>query len=132
MLLDVRPEGDDRLRIRVTDTGLGIPAARLNELFQPFSRLGAENGTTEGSGIGLTITRRIVEIMGGWVDVTSEVGVGSTFWIELLRESAPNSGPGQPKREPEKVAPYVAPEGHSPMPQQTVLYIEDNLNRPGF
>ncbi|MDP3347766.1 MAG: ATP-binding protein [Hydrogenophaga sp.] len=126
VLLDVQTEGDDRLRIRVTDTGPGIPAARLNELFQPFNRLGAENSNTEGTGIGLTITRRIVEMMGGSVDVRSEVGVGSTFWIELPLESAPNPELGQPQREPDEGTPDGAPERHLQMPQQTVLYIEDN------
>jgi len=85
--LDVRPEGVERLRIRVTDTGPGIPAARMAELFQPFSRLDAEGSDIEGTGIGLTITRRIVEMMGGSVGVESEVGVGSTFWVELPLES---------------------------------------------
>ena len=81
--LEVRPQGTDRVRILVTDTGIGIPAARLDEVFQPFNRLGVENGNIEGTGIGLTITRSIVEAMGGTVDVESEAGVGSTFWIEL-------------------------------------------------
>jgi PAS domain S-box-containing protein len=85
--LDVRPEGEDRLRIRVMDTGPGIPARRLAELFQPFNRLGAEGSDIEGTGIGLTITQRIVEMMGGAVGVESELGVGSTFWIELPLES---------------------------------------------
>jgi len=72
-----------QLRILVTDTGRGIPAERMAELFQPFNRLGAECSNIEGTGIGLSITRRIVEMMGGAVGAESEAEVGSTFWIEL-------------------------------------------------
>ena len=81
--LKVQVEGTDRLRIFVTDTGLGIPENRLKELFQPFNRLGADNSGIEGTGIGLTITKNIVEMMGGAMGVQSEVGVGSTFWVEV-------------------------------------------------
>jgi len=91
--LRVQAEGADRLRILVTDTGPGIPAKRREELFQPFNRLDAENSSIEGTGIGLTITRRIIEMMGGTVDVESEVGVGSNFWIELPLESIPPHTP---------------------------------------
>ncbi len=118
--LDVRSEGADRLRILVTDTGQGIPAARLTELFQPFNRLDAENSGIEGTGIGLTITRRIVEMMGGTVDVESEVGVGSTFWIELPLESLP-----EPDHEG-AAADSTTPAQHTETAQHTVLYIEDN------
>ena len=85
--LRVQTEGVDRLRILVTDTGPGIPDTRQGELFQPFNRLDAENSCIEGTGIGLTISRRIIEMMGGTVDVESEAGVGSNFWIELPLES---------------------------------------------
>jgi signal transduction histidine kinase len=73
-------------RIMVKDTGQGIPQERMDELFQPFSRLGAENGSIEGSGIGLTISRQLVELMGGAINVQSTPGTGSTFWIELPQE----------------------------------------------
>lgn len=74
---------ESHLRINVTDTGLGIAAERLHELFLPFNRLGAEYSGIEGTGIGLTITRQLVELMGGEVGVSSQLGTGSTFWIEL-------------------------------------------------
>ena len=93
--VDVRLQGTDRLRVLVTDTGQGIPVMRLAELFQPFNRLGAENSSIEGTGIGLTIARHIIEMMGGAVDVESEVGVGSTFWIELPLEPVPEPAHGE-------------------------------------
>jgi PAS domain S-box-containing protein len=119
--LDVQAVGDQRLRLRVTDTGPGILAERLGELFQPFNRLGAENSAVEGTGIGLTITRRIMQAMGGTVDVQSTPGVGSTFWVELPQDSlagpehhaAPASDTAAPVTEPVAV-------------RHTVLYIEDN------
>jgi len=81
--LSLQPVGTERLQIRVTDTGLGIPTERIEELFQPFNRLGAHNSQIEGTGIGLSITRSIVGMMGGTVAVESAVGIGSTFLIEL-------------------------------------------------
>ena len=115
--VEVRPAGKERLCILVTDTGPGIPASHLTELFQPFSRLDAENSCIEGTGIGLTITRRIVEMMGGTVDVKSEMGTGSTFWIELPTEVLPE--------EPDRVAGKSAALAQHTV-QHSVLYIEDN------
>jgi PAS domain S-box-containing protein len=120
--IEVQSEGSDRLSIRVTDTGPGIPADRLAELFQPFNRLDAKDSEIEGTGIGLTITQRIVETMGGTVDVESTVGVGSSFWIELPREAVEDAAgaqagavrAGEPARTPGALA------------KHTVLYIEDN------
>ncbi len=88
-----RPNGQVRLhvmlgeegqkRLAVSDTGRGIETDKLPLLFQPFSRLGAESGTIEGTGIGLVISQRIIEMMGGKIGAISEFGQGSTFWIEL-------------------------------------------------
>ncbi len=72
-----------RVRIEVTDTGAGIAPERLTELFKPFSRLGQESSGIEGTGIGLTITQRLVQMMGGTIGMESRLGVGSTVWIEL-------------------------------------------------
>lgn len=80
--LDTEKKGN-RLRILITDTGMGISEDKYEELFQPFNRLNAENTNIEGTGIGLSITQRIVEMMGGEIGVHSDIGVGSTFWIEL-------------------------------------------------
>ncbi|MHB1216204.1 MAG: PAS domain-containing protein [Thiobacillus sp.] len=120
--LDVHPEGADRLRIRVTDNGPGIPAHRLTELFQPFNRLDAERSEIEGTGIGLTITQRIVEMMGGTVGVESALGVGSTFWIELPLESAADAN--QDRLGP--AAGIVMPAQRMETAQHVILYIEDN------
>ncbi|MDP6953770.1 MAG: ATP-binding protein, partial [Alphaproteobacteria bacterium] len=74
---------DDRVRISVRDTGPGIPAEAFDGVFAPFSRLGMENSTIEGTGIGLTISRELVERMGGELDFDSTVGEGTTFWLAL-------------------------------------------------
>ena len=73
------------IRIEVKDTGYGIPKEKFAQLFQPFSRLGAESGNVEGTGIGLVITKQFVKMMSGNIGVNSEPGIGSTFWIELPR-----------------------------------------------
>lgn len=119
--IDTQPTGEGRLRIRVRDSGAGIAPDRLEELFQPFNRLDAENSEIEGTGIGLTITRRIVEMMGGAVDVESEVGIGSTFWIELPLEFLAEEDGGIPASSPRGKALAKDADGG-----QTVLYIEDN------
>lgn len=73
----------ERVRFCVTDTGQGIAEEDLKELFLPFNRLHAERSDVEGTGIGLTITQHLVELMGGLIGVESTLGSGSTFWIEL-------------------------------------------------
>jgi PAS domain S-box-containing protein len=78
-------------QIIVEDTGLGISEDRLPYAFEPFNRLGAENGEIEGTGIGLTITRQLVNAMGGQVSVESVKGVGSRFSVELPLVSAADS-----------------------------------------
>jgi signal transduction histidine kinase/ActR/RegA family two-component response regulator len=75
--------GEGMLRVSIMDTGPGIAAERQEGLFEPFNRLGAESSDIEGSGIGLIITRRLLEMMGGRIGFDTEVGVGSTFWIEM-------------------------------------------------
>lgn len=120
--LDVQHTDEKRLRILVTDTGLGISEVHLKELFQPFNRLDAENSGIEGTGIGLTITRRIVEMMGGRVDVKSEVGMGSTFWIELPENPVADSFYEQ-RGHADDARQQTAIQDVTP---RSVLYIEDN------
>ncbi|MBC7603609.1 MAG: response regulator [Ramlibacter sp.] len=109
------------VRITVRDSGVGLTAAQMSQLFQPFNRLGKEATAEEGTGIGLVVTKRLVELMGGSIGVTSEVGHGSVFWIELRGAGAPQ----QMNLAPVDAAAMrrVADED---APRRTVLYIEDN------
>ena len=116
-----------RVRISVSDTGAGLSTDQLTQLFQPFNRLGQENGDVQGTGIGLVVSKRLVELMGGEIGVHSTVGVGTVFWIELDIASArpliddanqANNAP-IPVIVPLTVYPAKAP--------RTVLYVEDNL-----
>src|SRR5205823_4471456 len=80
----------DRIRVSVRDSGAGLSPEKLAQLFQPFNRLGQEGGGTEGTGIGLVVTKRLIELMGGEIGVESAVGAGSVFWIEMILTSAPD------------------------------------------
>ena len=73
-----------RIRISVADTGLGLSADQLGQLFQPFNRLGRESKDQDGTGIGLAISKHLVELMGGSIGAESRAGIGSTFWFELV------------------------------------------------
>jgi len=119
-------EGEDgRLRMEVTDTGYGIAAENLERLFVPFDRVGAEETAgVEGTGLGLALARRLVEAMGGTMGVHSEVGSGSTFWVELpLAKDHPGAG-----ADAEASAELAASAVRAPAGAGTVLYVEDNLS----
>ena len=77
-----------RLRLSVQDDGKGLTPEQVANLFQPFNRLGQESGPQEGTGIGLVVSKRLVEMMGGSVGASSRVGVGSVFWFELALSGA--------------------------------------------
>jgi signal transduction histidine kinase/CheY-like chemotaxis protein len=109
------------IRISVRDTGAGLAPEQLAQLFQPFNRLGKEAGAEEGTGIGLVVTKRLVELMGGAIGADSTVGAGSVFWIELRRTTAPQLA----VLEAEGAA-LVRPHVPHGMPLRTLLYVEDN------
>ncbi len=110
----------DAFRICVRDTGIGIPAHRLDELFQPFNRLGAESGSVEGTGVGLALTLKLVTLMQGRLGVDSREGEGSAFWFELPLSHQAVSDEAGAEAEAER------PETVSLATRHRVLYIEDN------
>jgi CheY-like chemotaxis protein len=114
-----RPTGN-RVQVKVVDNGPGIAEEKLPLVFEPFERLGAERTDTTGTGLGLTLTKRILEAMGGVITVESLVGTGTVFTVELAAAAAPLL----PELPPELPAePVAAPVGG----EQVVLYVEDNL-----
>jgi PAS domain S-box-containing protein len=109
-----------RLRICVEDSGVGLPPEQMAHLFQPFNRLGQKDGAIEGTGIGLVVCKRLVELMNGVIGVESTVGKGSVFWIELNRTAE--------SRAVHAVEPTALPQAHlhGTARMQTLLYVEDN------
>ncbi|MDP3126853.1 MAG: ATP-binding protein [Thiobacillus sp.] len=110
----------ERVRIRIKDSGAGLSPEKLAQLFQPFNRLGQETGAEEGTGIGLVVTKQLVELMGGTIGVQSTVGVGSEFWIELTRDVMPCLSPEQ------TMAAELVPQAQEDAALRTLLYVEDN------
>jgi CheY-like chemotaxis protein len=112
----------ERTRVSVKDTGAGLPPDMLSQLFQPFNRLGQErNSTEEGTGIGLVMSKRLVELMGGEIGVESTVGSGSVFWFELKSATAPQLAVD--RAEPADRTPARVQQG---APLRTLLCVEDN------
>ena len=108
-----------RIRILIKDTGAGLAPEQLAQLFQPFNRLGKEGSSEEGTGIGLVVTKQLVELMEGAIGVESSAGAGSTFWIELGLTV-------EPKPAPLEHAAVASPPVQTGAPLRTLLYIEDN------
>lgn len=81
--IDCFPGPDNTIRITVSDSGLGIPHAPGKNLFQPFERMGRETGEVPGSGVGLSIAKRIMDLLGGSIDYQSTPNVGTTFWVDV-------------------------------------------------
>ena len=124
VVIDCAVSTPGRIRISVTDSGVGITPDKLSQLFQPFNRLGQENSSVSGTGIGLVVTKRLAELMDAVLGVESTVGVGSVFWCDLVIAQAPqliiNNGEikefTQQKISGENDAAHV----------RTLLYVEDN------
>jgi len=117
----LREERDSgQIRVSVSDTGSGILEKHQERLFQPFERMGDENMGIEGTGLGLALSRRLTEAMGGTMGVESKFGQGSTFWFELSPASQPEDDtPGlEANHDLQVIAGYSEP--------RTVLYVEDN------
>ncbi|MGQ0618650.1 MAG: PAS domain-containing hybrid sensor histidine kinase/response regulator [Panacagrimonas sp.] len=121
VVVDFSTSPRKRTRISVSDTGEGLSAEKLTQLFQPFNRLGQEGSGEEGTGIGLVVSKRLVELMGGSIGVESTVGEGSVFWFELGSAAPPQfasdrAGPtDSAHRQVQQAAPL-----------RTLLYVEDN------
>jgi PAS domain S-box-containing protein len=110
-----------RTRIGVHDTGEGLTAEKLARLFEPFNRLGRESGSEEGTGIGLVVSKRLVELMGGEIGAESTVGTGSAFWIDLQAAHAPRLIAITPQ-----VKTAVPVRASTDAPPRTLLCVEDN------
>jgi PAS domain S-box-containing protein len=115
-------DGGARAAIGVWDSGPGIAPERMGELFTPFARLGAESSGIEGTGLGLALSKRFVEAMGGAIRVESVPDVGSTFWIELPLAASPKQSAQQSAPGSEALAKEFSLRGPA-----SVLYVEDNL-----
>ncbi|MYN00780.1 response regulator [Pseudoduganella sp. DS3] len=120
VVVDCSPGGPGLMRVSVQDTGMGLRPEQVKQLFQPFNRLGQESGTEEGTGIGLVVTKRLVELMGGTIGVTSSQGAGSMFWIEL---ASTEPTPSRIDPDAESVPPLPR---HAQGEPATILYVEDN------
>ncbi len=108
-----------RTRVSIADTGAGLAPEKLTQLFQPFNRLGRESSTEEGTGIGLVMSKRITELMGGVIGVDSTVGVGTVFWFELETTTKPGIAVESSTIRTVK----TVKQGMHP---RTLLYVEDN------
>ena len=111
----------DSIRISIQDTGVGLTQGQMAQLFQPFNRLGKESGPEEGTGIGLVVTKRLVELMGGTIGVDSTVGVGSVFWIDFRLTTAPSLASHDVEQ-----STLARPPVSEGTPLRTLLYVEDN------
>jgi PAS domain S-box-containing protein len=116
--------GKHRVRVSVTDTGAGLTPEQLAQLFQPFNRLGQESSIEEGTGIGLVVTKQLIELMGGVIGVESSIGVGSVFWVELPASSAPELALDSIDKIAVDKMDHVTV--HALQSQRTLLYVEDN------
>jgi PAS domain S-box-containing protein len=116
------------LRVSLLDDGIGIPLDKQALLFQPFQRAGQEAGPIQGTGIGLAITKRLAELMGGTVAFRSAPGAGSEFWIDL----AEHREEGRPANTEAKLEVTSSALYGEQGPRFTVVYVEDNPSNIAF
>jgi PAS domain S-box-containing protein len=121
VVVDCVPSTAERIRISVKDSGAGLSPEKLAQLFQSFNRLGQEASGEEGTGIGLVVSKRLVELMEGTIGVESVVGTGSVFWIELISEGDPHAEYIKAACDTIAESPFAAGP-HS----RLLLYVEDN------
>ena len=121
VVVDCSETAPGRIRICVMDTGAGLSSEKLAQLFQPFNRLGQEANVEEGTGIGLVVCKRLIDLMGGAIGAESTVGKGSGFWIELNLSAEPQLAVGTAQ-------PMAVAQAHvkSNAASRTLLYVEDN------
>ncbi len=121
VMVDCVAAPPESVRISVRDSGAGLAPEKLTQLFEPFNRLGKEAGAEEGTGIGLVVAKRLVELMGGTIGVDSTVGAGSVFWVELTLCAPPRFVDA----EAESVR-LFRPPVTAAVAARTLLYVEDN------
>ena len=121
VVVDCDARNPGRIRVSVTDTGAGLTPEQLTQLFQPFNRLGQEATAEQGTGIGLVVCKRLIELMGGVIGVESTVGKGSVFWIELKLTTEPQLAAGSARPLPAVRTQVLADQEIA-----TLLYVEDN------
>lgn len=124
IVVSYRKTSNSTLRIAVSDTGIGIPKDQQANLFLPFERLGKEFGDIEGTGIGLSITQHIVEILGGEMNFESEPGTGSRFWFDLPTQNVVSNDVDTERSTGHSS--MIQPFANSDLEPRLILYIEDN------
>jgi signal transduction histidine kinase/AmiR/NasT family two-component response regulator len=121
VVVDCVESAAGRIRISVTDTGVGLSPENMVQLFQPFNRLGQEANGEEGTGIGLVVCKRLIDLMGGEIGAESSVGKGSVFWIDINLSTEPRLAlvVDQPRA-------TALPQANAGAALRTLLYVEDN------
>ena len=121
-MIDVKcsEKSNGSVRTSIMDSGIGLSPEQLQELFVPFNRLGQDEGSEQGTGIGLVVAKRLVELMEGVIGVESSVGKGSVFWFELASIAEPEIVGSNDAPEPVKPQSVREPQPY------TLLYVEDN------